>query len=251
MPRTEIVARQRQHAARRRQRFGHLDGRRARERMPHIGEIGPQRRDPPVVEAFQRRPAGRAPAVDLVAVFAPPCRQITDAPGDRRLARPWRIDDHGVQRLFQLRHHARARRDGADPVAGDTVGFGEAVQLQDVVAPVGAAEQFVRAAPVSGEKIAIGLVHHQPDFSRFSEIGEGGDAGGRIDCAGGIVGRHQHDGAGTGVDQFFRHRHVGHEAVLGAQRQHAGFDAEHLQRHMVVEIPGSGQQYIVAGLGHR
>jgi hypothetical protein len=87
-------------------------------------------------------------------------------------------------------------------------------------APLRVAEQRVRPLAL-GQKILVGLVEDQRDAALAGELVERVNGFARIDRAGRIVGRDQHDGARLGADQP--------GGILGS-RDCAGARAE-IERH--------------------
>ena len=71
----------------------------------------------------------------------------------------------------------------------------------------------------------------------------------RIDRAGRIVGRDQHDGARLRADQLGRILGGRHGAELGAEIERHRLDALHAQPHVVIEVVRTRQDHLVAGLG--
>ena len=57
-----------------------------------------------------------------------------------------RADGDGVEEFLDLGQTRRRGDDGADAVAGEAVGLGEGVEVDEGVGPVGVGEQVVRAA---------------------------------------------------------------------------------------------------------
>ena len=113
------------------------------------------------------------------------------------------------------------------------------------VSPQSGAEK--RSCGPSLDEVAIGFVEDQRDAAPPAQSGEGGDGRRRIDGARRIVRRHQDDGARAGIDQALGLPGVGHEAPVGIAWQDSRLDAEHVERHLVIEVPGAGQQHIGAG----
>src|SRR3546814_15650436 len=93
--------------------------------------------------------------------------------------------------LFRsLGDEAGAGADRADPVAGQAERLGEAVELDDGVAPGGVADQAVaRFAGI--EEVLVGLVEHEVDAAGGAPVADRGQDGRRHPRAGrGVRGAH-------------------------------------------------------------
>ena len=156
-----------------------------------------------------------------------------------------RADRHAIGGLGDLGEQAAAGDQRADPVAGQAVDLGEAVEVDQRLLPVGEREQAVRRG-VARQEVAVGLVEHHSEAVRPREFVEGVDRLRRVDGAGRVVGRHQDDRPGAGGDPCAGIGRLGHAAALGPEGQVDGRDALHLQPHLVVEVGGRGQDRLVA-----
>ena len=111
---------------------------------------------------------------------------------------------NAIEHFRDFIENCRSACDRAGPVAGDALGFRKGVELQDIIAPVGRAEQTMRRAVIGGKEIAIGFVNDEPEPALSAECSEFGDGFGGIDCAGRVVRRDEDNCAGGRGDQLFR-----------------------------------------------
>src|SRR4051812_18730959 len=142
----EIAAGERQHAALDRELFRHGRGGFAREWVADIGEICADRIHLPFLALPERAAEGLGAAMHLAPVFVTPRGQRADAPGERALARAGRADLHTVEDLREIADHGGVGEDGAEATARDAVGLGEAVELDDALAPGAVGEEAVRTS---------------------------------------------------------------------------------------------------------
>ena len=172
-------------------------------------------------------------------------REVAKAVECRLLGDGGRADRHAIGGLGDLCKQPAARGQRTDPVAGEAVDLGEAVEVDQRLVPVRAREQAVGRA-VARQEVAIGLVEHQCQPGLPRQTMEALDGLRRVDGAGGVVRCHQHDGTGAGSDPRRGVCWVRHAAALRPEGEIDGRDAQHLQPHLVVEVGGRGQDRLVA-----
>ena len=225
---------------------GDIDSGGAGERVAHVGEegAGADQRVGQVVAREDGAELGDSLQHEAPLVGAE-VGEVAEAVERRLLRDGGRADRDAIGGLGDLGEQACARDQRADPVAGEAVGLGEAVEVDQRLVPVRAREQAVGQA-VTGEEVAVGLVEHQRKAGLTRKAMEALDDLGRIDGTRGVVGRHQHDGAGSRRDPCRRIGRVRHAAALGPEGQVDRRDAQHLQPHLVVEVGGRGQDRLVA-----
>ena len=187
--------------------------------------------------------------VDLGPVRLAPVAQALDGPGQRACA------VRGAQIWMQSRILAACSMSpasaviGAGAVARDRVGFREGIELDHRVAPFLANEEAVRPVHALRQEVPIGLVDHEIDAAPAAELGEALDHVRRIDRAGRVVGRDEDDRPHAPVDQRLRILDARHEAGIRPAGQRARLDAEHVERHLVIEVPGRRQEHGIAAMG--
>ena len=186
--------------------------------------------------------------LQALGVLARPGQQVAQAVERRLLAEPRRADRDAVHRLLDLGHQAGAGGDAADAVAGQGEHLGEAVEMHQRAAPVGSLNSSCGRVALRQE-ILVGLVEQQGDAVLLRELEEGVDGRRRIDRAGRIVGRDQHDGARSWADQLVGVLGVGHGAGAGPEVERHRLDALHAHPHVVIEVVRARQDHLVAGLG--
>src|SRR5829696_6352545 len=197
----EIAAGESEHAA--------LDCKRLRNFLPasllkwmaHIGEISADGIDQPLRALPERVAKHFSATVHLETVGLAPLRQRVDAPGHGPLADAGRADLDAVEDLGELADHARIGNDRAEAVARDAVGLREAVELDGVIAPCAALEEPMRAIQRRRQEVAIGLVDDEPESAPAAKVRNVLDDAIRVDRAGGVVRRDEHDRLRAGVDQ--------------------------------------------------
>ena len=101
------------------------------------------------------------------------------------------------------------------------------------------------------QEVPVSLVDHEINAALAAELRETLDHMRRVDGPGRVVGRHQDDGAHLVVDQRLRVLDARHESGIRPAGQRARLDAEHVEAHLVVEIPGRRQQHRVAAMGEQ
>ena len=223
----------------------------AAERVAHVSEVGAgaDHRVGQVV-ARERLPQRLDAVVHHRPLVAPPVAEVLHAEERRVLADARRANRDAIHRLGDLVEKRAARDHRPDPVAGETVDLGKAVQVHQRFGPVGAREQPVRR-PLGVEEVAVGLVDHQGDSRPPRDLEEPRDDIRRVDRAGRVVGGHQHDRPRARAETGLGIRRVGHAAALGPERQRHGAHAHHRKPHLMIEVIGSGKNDLVAGPGER
>ena len=131
-------------------------------------------------------------------------------------------------------------------MTGNAEGFGEAVELDETVLPARIGEQPMWGAVAVGEEVAIGLVNDQPDAACAADLENRLQHGLGIDGAGRVVGRHQHDSARALSDRGGDGIRRWHETIRGVRVDGSDSDAQHVERHLVVEIERAHQDHLVA-----
>ena len=131
--------------------------------------------------------------------------------------------------------------------------LGKAVQRHQVVAPGGVAKQRVRRrrGRTCGQEIAIGLVDQQPESAPLAQRKDVAQQWRRVDRAGRVVGRDQHQRPHRRRERRFDGGQFGHEALRGVAVDGDAADAEHGQRRLVVEIERAQQGDLLAGADQR
>ena len=111
-----------------------------------IGEIGAAAEQFPVGQGGEAGDHRGAAGQDFGAFACDPLRQVLHAPECADLAQLAGADRDGVEEFLDLEQPLGRGGDGTDAVAGQAVGFGKAVKLDQGVVPIGIGEQIMRAA---------------------------------------------------------------------------------------------------------
>ncbi len=120
--------------------------------------------------------------------------------------------------------------------------------MEEGLVPVRLGKQRMGRSRAAVE-VAVGLVDDQRQPVCLGEPVEGHHQIGGVFDATGIVGRDQHDGAGSVGQERLGVGGRGQKLGVGGQRH--GLDPGDVEPHLVVEIPRCRQDHRVAGTGQR